>query len=72
MSSLTKNLPETDSEVTEADGQAHYVRIKALLAGGPVVALCGKKYIPTVIAEAGDRKICPMCKELYDLLKMME
>lgn len=65
-------LPEIDTNVTENDGKAHWVRIKALIAGGAVVALCGKKYIPVDIATAGEKKICPKCSQLMDLLKMME
>lgn len=68
----TEILPEIDSDVTENDGKAHYVRIKALMQGGAVVALCGKKYVPVEIARAGEREICPTCKELYHLLEMME
>lgn len=69
---FTQTLPEIEEEVTEADGKAHYVRIKALLAGGVVVALCGKKYIPTVIAGAVDRPVCPKCAELFSFLQMMD
>lgn len=72
MSTDTKILPEVDPEVSEPDGNAHYVRIKALMAGGAVVALCGKKYVPTEIANAGERAVCPKCADLMELLKMME
>lgn len=68
----TEVLPEIDTDVTEPDGKAHYVRIKALIVGGAVVALCGKKYVPTIIAGAEKREVCPPCKELYHLLEMME
>jgi hypothetical protein len=67
----TKVLPEIEEEVTEFDGMAHYVRIKLLLAGRAVVALCGKKYVPRDIAGANEYPICPKCAELYELLKMM-
>ncbi len=68
----TQTLPEIQEETTEADGKAHYVRIKSLLTGGPVVALCGKKYVPTEIALAAEREICSKCKELFELLEMMD
>lgn len=68
----TQVLPEIDKEVTEADGKAHWVRIRALMEGGAVVALCGKKYVPTDIATAGLKEICPTCKELMKFLEMME
>lgn len=72
MANDTKTLPEIEQEVTEPDGQAHYVRIKALLAGGVVVALCGKKYIPIEIARAAERPICPACAELMGMLEAMQ
>lgn len=72
MSTETLNLPEIDTEITEPDGKAHYVRIKALMLGGPVVALCGKKYVPTEIAKAGEREICPPCKDLFGFLIAMD
>lgn len=67
----TDVLPEEDTEVTEPDGLAHYVRVKALMLGGPVTALCGKRYVPTVIADAGEREVCPPCADLYAMLEAM-
>lgn len=72
MSSTTEVLPEIEQDVTEADGKAHWVRTKALIAGGPVVALCGKKYVPTDIATAGEKERCASCQELFHLLEMMQ
>lgn len=70
MSVKTDVLPEVDDEVSEADGKAHYVRVKhLLLAGTPVTALCGKRYIPTNIGGALDKEICQPCAELYAFLK---
>ncbi len=69
--SPTDVLPAADEQVTEADGLAHYVRIKALMVGGPVTALCGKRYVPTVIAQAADRELCEKCAYLMELLRMM-
>lgn len=68
----TDVLPEIEEEVTEFDGFAHYVRIKSLLEGGVVVALCGKKYVPFTIADAGKYPVCKTCQEMIDLLAMME
>lgn len=68
MATKTDVLPQIDEDVTESDGKAHYVRIKALMSGGAVVALCGKKYVPTEIAKAAERPICPPCQELHNLL----
>lgn len=67
----TEILPEVDAEITENDGKAHWVRIKALIAGGPVVALCGKKYVPVDIAGATEREVCSSCQRLYEMLEMM-
>lgn len=70
--SETQVLPEEDLEVSEPDGFAHYVRIKALMEGGVVVALCGKRYVPTVVGgEVVDREVCPKCAELMGFLHAM-
>lgn len=73
MTTATDVLPEIEKEVTEPDGQSHYVRKDALARGGVVVALCGKKYVPNVLGEAAtQRPLCPECKELMGFLQMME
>lgn len=73
MSTETQILPEIDPEVSEPDGKRHYVRIKALIEGGPVVAMCGKKYIPTVVgAGVFDHEQCAPCEELFKLLQSMD
>lgn len=71
MSTATEILPEEDLEVTEPDGKAHYVRIKSLVQGGAVTALCGKKYVPSVIAGAEKLPLCSKCDELFQFLQMM-
>lgn len=71
MTTATETLPDIDKEITEPDGRAHYVRIRALLAGGPVVALCGKKWIPETVARAGERPLCLTCDELMAMLEAM-
>ncbi len=69
----TKVLPEVQQELTEPDGLAHYVRIKALIEGGEIVALCGKKYIPTVFGAAVlDLEICLSCVELMAMIISMD
>ena len=73
MTTKTEALPEIQEDISEPDGKAHVVRIDALIKGGPVVALCGKKYIPTVIGpEVFNRKACLTCVELYEMLKSMD
>lgn len=68
----TSVLPDIEEEISEFDGMAHFVRIKALLQGGVVVALCGKRYIPTIVgAEVCDLPVCQKCRDLMDLLESM-
>jgi hypothetical protein len=49
---------------------AHYVEkseiVKALVEGIPVVALCGKMWIPS--RDPDNFPVCPRCKELHDSL----
>lgn len=66
----TLTLPDIE-EVTENDGFAHHVRVKALMAGGPVVALCGKKFLPRVVGAAVDLPLCPKCEELMGMLELL-
>jgi hypothetical protein len=65
-------FPKVEDEVTENDGFGHFVRIKALLEGGPVVALCGKKFVPKTIAEAGEKEPCAKCAELMAFLELLD
>ena len=50
------------------DRFAHYVEkdeiTKALIDGLPVIALCGKVWVPS--RDPDKYPICPMCKELYE------
>jgi hypothetical protein len=63
---------EVDTRLSNENGDherfAHYVPkdtlMEALINGWPVVALCGKIWIPSRDPEKFP--ICPMCKELYD------
>lgn len=73
MSTETQILPEEDTDVSEPDGKAHYVRIKALIQGGPVVAMCGKKYIPTIVGtEVFNREQCAPCEDLFQMFRSMD
>lgn len=65
--------PEVDEDARLDDGGnadrfAHYVskdRVEeSRLTGRPVVALCGKVWIPR--HEANDYPVCPECKRIYD------
>lgn len=73
MQTETQILPEEDTDVSEPDGKRHYVRIEALIAGGPVVALCGKKYIPTIVGqEVFNRDQCEPCETLFVMVQSMD
>lgn len=64
---------ETQEGISEPDGKSHYVKIKAIFAGGPVVALCGKKYVPTLVGGAVmDKELCKPCEELFEMVKSMD
>jgi hypothetical protein len=39
--------------------------MEAMVTGTPVVALCGKVWVPS--RDPSRFPVCPMCKELYDL-----
>lgn len=53
------------------DRYSHYVRkdkiLPSAVEGTPVIALCGKKWIPNRSPEKFT--ICPECKEIYEALK---
>jgi hypothetical protein len=53
---------------------AHYVRkdkvVESAVMGTPVVALCGKVWVPSRDPEKFP--VCPECKELFDLMKQSE
>ncbi len=53
---------------------AHYVRkekiLESALSGAPVVALCGKVWVPG--RDPNKFPVCPMCKEIYQGLRPPE
>ena len=59
-----------DLRIDESDGDhdrfAHYVRkadiVRSNVEGVPVVALCGKKWIPN--RDPDRYPVCPTCKEI--------
>lgn len=61
--------PELDHGDGDHDRFAHYVSkedaMKAYIEGVQVIALCGKKWIPSRDPEKFP--ICPTCKELYGI-----
>ncbi|MDN5766243.1 MAG: DUF3039 domain-containing protein [Humibacillus sp.] len=50
---------------------SHYVRkekiLESALSGDPVVALCGKIWVPN--RDPQKFPVCPMCKEIYEGLR---
>lgn len=65
--------PVIDRTLGDGDHErfAHYVRKDQIMAsaveGTPVVALCGKVWVPNRDPEKFP--VCPECKEIYDSLK---
>jgi len=61
---------DTDQGSGDHDRFAHYVNkvemTKALIEGTPVIALCGKIWVPHRDPEK--YQVCPTCKELFKLL----
>jgi hypothetical protein len=73
---MSGTAPETKHEprLAEGDGShdrfAHYVRksdiVLSNVEGVPVVALCGKKWVPN--RDPDRYPVCPTCKELKSQL----
>lgn len=65
----TLTRPEEETyEPGDHERFAHYVRkgqdVQAMFSGTPVVALCGKKWIPS--RDPKNFPVCPMCKEIFE------
>lgn len=75
----SKNSTTTDSVVNpvepgDHERYAHYVRkdkvVESAVMGTPVVALCGKVWVPSRDPEKFP--VCPKCKEIFELMKANE
>ena len=73
MAPRTDTDVRTDPKITDDgdhDRYAHYVRksdiVRANVEGVPVVALCGKKWIPN--RDPSKYPLCPTCKEIHERL----
>jgi len=75
----SKNSTTTDSVVNpvepgDHERYAHYVRkdkvVESAVMGTPVVALCGKVWVPSRDPEKFP--VCPECKEIFELMKANE
>ena len=60
-----------DVEPGDHERFAHYVRkekiLESALSGEPVIALCGKVWIPG--RDPQRFPVCPTCKEIYEVLR---
>ncbi|HEU5034929.1 MAG TPA: DUF3039 domain-containing protein [Mycobacteriales bacterium] len=69
--SATRTTGHTDLRPEHGDHEkfAHYVEkdkiTEAMVLGTPVVALCGKVWVPT--RDPSKFPVCPECQRLYDL-----
>ncbi|APX32382.1 hypothetical protein BH708_06210 [Brachybacterium sp. P6-10-X1] len=67
---LDRQLQEQEQTTDDGDHDrfAHYVRkdkiTQAALGGSPVIALCGKVWVPGRDPEK--YPVCPECKEIYE------
>ena len=69
------NNPQTQNiEPGDHERYSHYVRkdkvVESAVMGNPVVALCGKVWIPNRDPEKFP--VCPECKEIYEEMKKNE
>ena len=68
---LERELVEQPVEPGDHERFAHYVRkekiLESALTGEPVVALCGKVWVPG--RDPNKFPVCPVCKEIYDGLR---
>lgn len=64
---LERELVEQPVEPGDHERFAHYVRkekiLESALSGEPVIALCGKVWVPGRDPERFP--VCPTCKEIY-------
>lgn len=68
---LERELLEQPVEPGDHERFAHYVRkekiLESALTGTPVVALCGKVWVPG--RDPKKFPVCPVCKEIYEGLR---
>jgi hypothetical protein len=68
---LEQLLTEEQLEDGDHERFAHYVQkekiLESALSGKPVIALCGKVWVPGRDPEKFP--VCPDCKKIYDRLK---
>jgi hypothetical protein len=68
---LERTEARQEVEPGDAERFSHYVRkekiLESALSGSPVVALCGKVWVPG--RDPKKFPVCPVCKEIYDGLR---
>ena len=68
---LEKLLKEEQVDEGDHDRYSHYVKkdkiLKSALSGKPVIALCGKVWVPGRDPEKFP--LCPTCREIYEKLR---
>lgn len=68
---LDERTVPVDTDGGDHERFSHYVKKDSILPssveGTPVIALCGKKWVPTRDPERFP--VCPECKEIYEALK---
>jgi hypothetical protein len=68
---LEELLNEEQVDEGDHDRYSHYVKkdkiLKSALSGKPVIALCGKIWVPGRDPEKFP--VCPTCKDIYEKLR---
>lgn len=68
---LERELVTQEAEPGDHERFAHYVQknkiMESALSGDPVVALCGKVWVPG--RDPKKFPVCPACREIYEGLK---
>jgi hypothetical protein len=69
LGTITEERVETDYRLDQGDHErfSHYAKkdkiMEAMVTGTPIVALCGKVWVPT--RDPSRFPVCPTCKEIY-------
>ncbi len=68
LSTLVEERVEPSYEAGDHERFAHYVAkdkiVESAVTGSPVVALCGKVWVPS--RDPKRFPVCPTCKEIYE------
>jgi hypothetical protein len=68
LGTLVEPVPQTSHGDGDHERFAHYVKrdkiMDSALSGSPVVALCGKVWVPG--RDPKKFPVCPMCKEIFE------